>query len=593
MVDEVLRPILHVGVFARGLLVREDRVDVEASANRVLDAITTALRTISGSGYPGTELLSGEPEYRLIGGLSNDVEQLWADAAAKRGWTLCPVRPFADGESAPIAQEAGPVGCDFLLGQSDILIAVGRTDAPERSSDAVWLRRGARERGLPILDVHCGRGGGVTLVGSSGAWRQELATEIGRVLLPGYGPTRRDDIEAKRAADEVRLFFRTHRAAPFFKRLYRSYEGLLLLGSRRIVERPKASSPGQLVLPPPKVATAETTAGASPFESLEARLTPRRDHADRIAGTYADLYRTAAVLRITLGLVAILGLFLAFYYPNVLRVLASAQTRSENETLYPALLEYSAAINGGSVRRIGYAVEFTAILSVIVISFVSDRRNWHRRFATYRYIAEHLRQMPLLLPIGESVGRAPAGPFATRDVDWPNWYIRMVARSLGPPELRTTEAFVSAARRYLLDLLADQIEFYESKSRKFGFIAQRLEVMATGCFYLGVVTALLRLITAFFFPDKWQYDILLNLGCLFFPSFAPFFLGLRAYGEYPKLSQRYAAMATNLRLAAVELQREDIPFADLADTSRRVASMMLEEVQEWQILIKGQGISRY
>lgn len=603
--SEVFAPVLQVGFFGPGRLPAEDSADAEASANRVLDAIATCTRAILASDHPGRELFEGEPELRWVSDLSSDIERRWADAAVKKGWVLCPLPSLSEplvasstpadfaiapaGGAAARPSGTGPSRCDILLGQSDILIAVRLDGESPTSGDAAWLRRAARDRGLPILDVGRDVDAVVTSAGVQTDWRDGLRAEIGRVLLPGYDPRRRTDAEARRAVDEFRLFVRTRKGAPFVERLYRSYESLLLLGSRRVIEQQLRSLPLPVAPSPP----ACESAGASAFDAVQTRLAPAREHAERLAGGYAALYRTAAVLRIALGLVAILGLFLAFYYPNVLRVLASLQTHSENEILYPAVLEFSAAINGVSVRRLGYATEMTAILCILVISFVSERRRWHHRFAAYRYIAEHLRQMPLLLPIGETIGRARAEPFASTSVDWPGWYIRMVSRSLGTPPPRMTADFVAAAKRHLRCLLADQIGFYESKSRKFDFISRRLDAMATGCFYLGVVTALLRLITAFFFADRWEFDILLNLGCLFFPSLAPFFLGLRGYGEYPKLAQRYAAMATNLRTAAAALERDDIRFADLAETSRRVAAMMLEEVGEWNVLIKGRGITRF
>jgi hypothetical protein len=244
------------------------------------------------------------------------------------------------------------------------------------------------------------------------------------------------------------------------------------------------------------------------------------------------------------------------------------------------------------VQRVGYVVDMVAILAVLAISALADRRNWHRRFVAYRYIAEHLRWLPIQAMLGVTRIRPRAKPFSSPQTDWPSWIVRATARRIGLPPSGVTPEVLAGARARLSGLMNEQIGFYEGRAGDFNIIAHRLSTLADVCYWLGLAALIARFGVRMCCEANDQLLLLANLGCLLFPALAPVFLGLRSQGEYAKLAQRYSAMATILKGAEGQIERSGAAVPAFTDITRRITTTLLDEVADWQILIKSHEISR-
>lgn len=545
------RPILHVGLTVCGAAPADPW-----TAQDVLAALSDVVRSVLRSDHPGTAMIEGPPVLRLIGDLTGFEARKWGEVAEAQGWETPPVRS-SGAESTAIDA--------LILDQSDLIVAIGFDRARELS----WLIREARDSGIPVIAVEAGTAA-VGLVEGGGAWRATVEAEIARLLLPGGGAT---GAEASKAVGEIRAFEQDRPPAWVAHHLYRAYQRLLLVVSRSAAEARLAPvSPSRL--------GASAPPGPVPaLEIADVGIARMLDRADRLAGAYADLYRVAAILRSSLGLVAILGSFLAFYYGSVMHDLGRLVGWSGGATL------------DGAVQRVGYVIDMAAILAVLAISALADKRNWHRRFVAYRYIAEHLRWLPIQAVCAVTRVRSRTRPFAPQ-TDWPSWLVRATARRIGPPAASLTPEVLASAQTGLSRLLSEQIGFYESRARVFNVIAHRLSVLANTCYWLGLAALLARFGVRMCCETNDQVLLLANMACLFFPALAPVFLGLRSQGEYAKLAQRYSAMAATLTAAEGEIGREMTGAPAFTEVTRRITTTLLDEVEDWQILIKSHEISR-
>ncbi len=601
---DALRPILHVGLASQRGLVPDSRFG--GLGTTLLEAIATTTRATAETGEPGTELFTGLPVLRLFSTLSNETARLWAGEAERNGFELCAVLPglreqiaatqrteaervdfselcrsaaavFEIDDAVAGLEGNGVAAATIILDQCDLLILLRNDRAGARHpGGSTWLLRQAQERSLPVIVVSLDAAQPIIFRNRGTAWQAALETEIKRILLvpsAAAGSTH----DAASGAGEVRSFLADTARGSWAATLFRGYERLLAVGSAATLRPGPGANPATVNQSPAVLSRQEETDRLP----VQERIDPLLRHADELASAYASSYRIAGVLRITLGFVAMLGLFLAFYFADL--------TRDFN---LPFGAQAAPGNFGTLAQGIGFGLDVAAIFAVLLISFLSDRRSWHSRFVAYRSIAENLRQMPGLALVGGTVeGLSPAPSGAGPEVDWPGWYIRTASRSVGLVSARVTPSYLGAVRAHFDHLVDDQIAFYSSRARKFDVIARRLWWLANACYWLSLIAVISRLVFTCCGLTE-QTKLVVSIACLVFPSLAPIFLGLRSQGEYPKLAQRYAAMAATLRATVKELDESDLNFTQVGDTARRTAAIMLEEVSEWRSLIKAREISR-
>jgi hypothetical protein len=224
---------------------------------------------------------------------------------------------------------------------------------------------------------------------------------------------------------------------------------------------------------------------------------------------------------------------------------------------------------------------------------LGDWEQSQERFIACRAVAEYLRSLRLLAPLG-AVPRAPmpAAHQATQG-NWTIWYRRAVTRSLGLTPGRLDSDAVSAAAVFLRAETVGQVRYLEGHAARFAAMAKRLQRIGVGLFIAGIVFEVTQgalLLVGIGGPSAdWLGGLSLVL-----PALAPVFLGLLAFGEYSRLAARYRAVAAELKAQLVALDHmETGRRVGVLSIGRHICEVMLAESADWQLLIRATTLSTY
>ena len=494
------------------------------------------------------------PILRCICGLAEGADTVLATAALAEGWSLVAVLPFAAEEFARDFM-AGPARDRFhallaqasavseldgdrrrggepyadigvqVIEQSDLLLAVWDGLPPRGPGGTGDVVAQALERGLPIAVLPPAGAGPVEWHGCG-----TVEALLAAALLPPVDP---EGFPAAMYADEPR-------AARWAGAFVRWFEDVVLLGAR-----PSATQPA----PEPSAAR---------LPASEARLLPVFDPADRLAGLYAARFRAAGLLRYGLVLPATLGAFVASFGPAPLRPL-------------------------------GVALQFTALIAVIVFSTRGRWARSQRRFIAYRALAEYLRNARLLLPLAAAVRPPGAAVHLAQAADWTAWYGQRSTRAVGLLSTRLDPAAVAGAAAFIRAQAAGQVAYLLGRATCYSALAKRLQRIGLALFSCGVAATAIR--TAAMLTAGAPTPLWFDETALILPALAPVFLGLLGFGEYGRLATRYRAVAAELRVQLAVLDAAGLGRAAVLRAARRIANVMLAEGADWQLLIKARTIS--
>jgi hypothetical protein len=305
---------------------------------------------------------------------------------------------------------------------------------------------------------------------------------------------------------------------------------------------------------------------------INARLRGHFAWADKLAGHYADTYRSTSVIAY---LVSAFAVFIAMF-PGAIGLHAVGD-------LICILLELAA---------------MGTTLVLVCLALIS---RWHERWMACRMLAELIRQLRLLVPMGG--GRPfPHVPdhlamYGDPARSWMYWQMRAVARDTNLPD-------ATVNRDYLLDCLdhlagvvgsesAGQWGFHVRTGLRAHRLHHRLERASLVLFILTIVGILIHLGLAWpgLFPhgageacDRW-----LVLVSATAPALGAALAGINNQGEFKRLSKRSEAMADGLSRIARDIVRlrtsgESLRLSGVLQISERLGELMIQEVMDWRIM---------
>jgi hypothetical protein len=299
--------------------------------------------------------------------------------------------------------------------------------------------------------------------------------------------------------------------------------------------------------------------------------------ADKLADYYANLYRSSFVTNYLLaGLAVALALFA---YPSGWGNAAHPYHR------------YQWLSNAG---------ELVVILIITLITIVGNRKHWQERWIDYRLLAEHLRQMRFLAPLGRVTpfSRLPAH-HASREMQpsWVYWYFRAIVRAAGMINARLDADYLEACRRLLHDGLIvgnlnetnagrgikGQVSYHYDNSRRLHKLDRRLHLAGV---ILFATTALACVVH--FIPRMHRIDNWLTFVAAVLPAFGAAFYAIRSQGEFHRIVQRADAMAKKLEQIAANLEKieKTSSSAALGKIAESAADCMITEVLDWRIMFQ-------
>ena len=295
-------------------------------------------------------------------------------------------------------------------------------------------------------------------------------------------------------------------------------------------------------------------------------LTPHYVWADQLANLYGGLHRGGYVLSFSLAPLAIVFAVLPPLMTN--HWLTAVCAVAELGTL---------GVIVGIVRR-------------------GNRHRWHDKWLEYRFLAELLRQMKMLAPLGR-VPRAIRVPvhhdFADPDDSAASWYFRAVLREAGLIVANGGDVHPHRlASDVVLPLIQDQVNYHNKVSERYARVAHALHEVHIWLFWITIGAVAIHLIEQLnhffglhiplpeYIPGK-----LLTFLAVVLPAVGASFAARATQGEFRRLAERSAGMTVRLQRIAAEITAaRALSATELGDRAVEAAELMLDEVLDWRVL---------
>jgi hypothetical protein len=217
-----------------------------------------------------------------------------------------------------------------------------------------------------------------------------------------------------------------------------------------------------------------------------------------------------------------------------------------------------------------------------------DKWRWHERWLDYRLIAEGLRCLRFLHPLGLGLERMHA-PGLGRDRSWVEWYTRRMERGLGPPAgAMEISAVADSWRRLVDEEIPDQLEYHRRTFTQLGALERHLNGAALIALYLTFAVATVFGIWAYvshgFEAVTWRPFAIIILFVL--PAATTAFNGLRADADLFRLVERSAITITALARLRRAAHSTSPNYDRIAVIAKKVAAIMGEELTEWRFVLE-------
>jgi len=294
-------------------------------------------------------------------------------------------------------------------------------------------------------------------------------------------------------------------------------------------------------------------------ESTET-LQPWYEWADGLAGHFAQSYRSGHVFNFVLGAFAVMLALTAL--------------------LAPAAKPYLAAI------------EFAAVLAILLNTWLGNRHQWHRRWLDYRQLAERLRPMRSLKLLGIATPDPPGTQANPVSMRWVEWYASTIWRAMGCPTGRIDRDKIGNLSSLIVEHeIAPQVAYHRSNSRQAEKLDRRLEVLGYGLF-AATLAAIAVLLAAIAVDPHWASERLALFTFLTagLPAIGTAIFGIRVQGDYIGSSVRSEHTALRLEHIAERLEG-GTSLGRAADLLEQAARTMLADLDEWRLLNQQHDLS--
>jgi hypothetical protein len=280
---------------------------------------------------------------------------------------------------------------------------------------------------------------------------------------------------------------------------------------------------------------------------------------DRLANHYGRLYRSSTASEFLLTIIAAFFSAMAFIlFPFIAGVSVIAQV----------------LVNG----------------LVLLDSTTRTTQRWQERWLDYRVIAERLRCVRFLHPLGLGLTQSSA-PFRRHRESWVEWYVRRYQRGLDPPHGTIQTSDIARFAKRLGDReIPEQLKYHRANFRQVGLLDRRLSTAARIALASTIVVAGLYGISAYYFGGITRVPWMPIAIVLFFvlPAMAAAFNGIRAAADLIRLAERSAMMAAALTRLRRAILSTPMNYDRVAVAAERTAGIMSNELGEWRFVLESQ-----
>ena len=280
---------------------------------------------------------------------------------------------------------------------------------------------------------------------------------------------------------------------------------------------------------------------------------------DRLAGHFAQTYRSGHVFNFVLGGIAVCIGLSGFMAPHA--------------SLQLALFE------------------FLITLCIILNTKMGVRNQWHRRWLDYRQLAERLRPMRSLKLLGIAAPDPPGSITNPVSARWIDWYAGAIWRVMGCPSGIIDKAREAELARAVGTFeIAPQVSYHHRSAAQIDTLDQRLEKVA-GWLFLATLFVSITVITGYTFAPfiVREFNSWFQLVSSGFPALGTAVFGIRFQGDFGGSALRSEATANTLGQIDAELMRGvELPRA--ADLTEQAARTMLADLDEWRLVNQQQDL---
>ncbi len=321
---------------------------------------------------------------------------------------------------------------------------------------------------------------------------------------------------------------------------------------------------------------------STPLQAMVNQLRPFYAWPDKLAVIYSNRYRSTFILAFLLAALAV-----GF-----------------------ALLPIGFSIEAHSLfEKIFIGLEAIIIGLIIIIVLVGKRLRWHEHWIDYRLVAELVRHMRLVAPLGgeRPFPKIPAhwSTYGQPGATWMAWYVQTVERYLGLSDVVVDQKHLKECLNDLSALVKGQVKYHESNARCYHNIEHRLHWAGIVLLGLTLLACLLHLLPgiALMFPEilpaihypYWAPN-LLTAFCGFFPALGAAMVGIMNQGEFLRISKRSKSMAQQMKKLQEEIEAFGETMASNKEPSAannahkleylasNAAHLMIYEVLDWRVV---------
>lgn len=600
------RLVLRVGITGHrpNKLGERGTARYKAVADAVRDAllaIKTSLHEIAGTEALKEVYADAEPLLRIISALAEGADRMAAEEAVAPCSELQVILPFASDEyerdfktdaskdefRALMARAKAVMTLDgtrgaadrayraagrMMLRQSDVVIAVWDGEAAESDAGTGAIAADALRLGLPVVWINSRdpAADAVLLeeIGDHAAGEAHrtrpwscLTDRLRALLLP---PEEGGEEEAGNAGHWA-LPWRAYFAHgwprwSFLGWFYSQFVALFSLQLIKFVVQFKCCWP--FIVPALRLPNQDQRLSSAKHEGFtHGRLAEHYIWADQLADEYGAAHRGGYVLGFSLAPVAVTLAIIGFACP-----FAHAHER------YLVILE------------------LLVIVGIIVLVVCANRRRWHARWLEYRFLAEQLRQMRMLAPLGlapRSMNAPAHHAFAAPEASLASWQFRAAVRESGlAAENLDHDRRWRLKTEVVLPLIRNQVTYHRLVKKRHEQVAEGLHVTHIVLFVATFIIVLLHLAHEQWHLFPYWFPSVASVLAAVFPAFGASFAARATQGEFHRLAERSEAMAE--RLEAIDQQLEglsDPSVARLGSLAEEAADLMLAEVLDWRVML--------
>jgi hypothetical protein len=301
---------------------------------------------------------------------------------------------------------------------------------------------------------------------------------------------------------------------------------------------------------------------------------------------------------------------LAEYYGNLYRSAFALNYLLSALAVFCAFLHYALEQLNREGWSFGFILAELLLLGWIAgIYWFGKTHRWHERWIDYRLLAEYLRQLFFLIPLGPGELSAPHLPKYMSAGDpkttWMYWHYLALRREIGIVGSEYSPAYLDSVRSFLNsnDGIRGQIDYHEHNADRMEKLDSRFVGLTKALFGVAILAAIsamvlqapwfkdsLRSILPGWLPLRWATAVTAFLATAS-PTLGAALAGIRSQAEFERVKKRSRAMLHTLQRICKELdarddRAENISLAALNLIVADAGQLMVDELLDWRIVFK-------